>query len=61
VETRRRLRQLKAEGFTQAEIARRLGRKCRLRPLPAMIEVRTMLKIRRLVRLVLAERPDSAY
>jgi hypothetical protein len=59
-DTWRRIRQLQAERFTTAEIARRLGLK-KLKLQPDAITVRRALQIRRLHRLVLREADDAPH
>lgn len=56
VETWRRIRQLKAEQFSEAEIARRIGlTRPELRLHPDRVRVKTMLLIRRLHRHMFGE------
>ncbi|HYX83239.1 MAG TPA: hypothetical protein VE714_12645 [Gemmatimonadales bacterium] len=59
VDAWRRIRSLKAERFTQAEIARRLGLKTPVLQLSGdVITLRNHLKIRRLARQLLSVAPD---
>lgn len=58
--TKRRLRQLEADGITEREMARRLGLKStRLRLHPDAITVRKHLRIAREHRVLTAEGPDA--
>lgn len=60
VETWRRIRQLKAERLTQAEIARRLGLKRPLLQLDTdVVTLRNAIKIRRLHRQLILEGADG--
>jgi len=56
-DARRRIRQLQAEHFTQAEIARRLG-VTRFRPLRPVITAKTAARIARLYRTLMLEGAD---